>query len=507
MHCASDAISGSQCPSRGTSNEWFAICPCEPDSPLHHNRPIEGPSFFLVPTNNIDDWRKTFIAFVDLNGLGVEFVVLHGTNVSMRSELRDLIRTTTEVPKPSRTKPMEPGVHYGVPKSGSSAVWLLSTWQTWDRFYKKTYLKKRTYSFTASKKRKTVEEEYGDLHAALWVIDEAHNTKNEGKGPWKTPALMKRQLPDYRGYTLALSGTMISADPTDLLAAIHVIGSDSWTQSSHPLHDMRLEGLKQMKRAIVRYRDAPSDASKEELKKSADEAVKTFRLRLPDMLIRRHDGSRWGRSGDRLLKLSALHVKAVGLSFPAQHVAAYESMIKEWRAQNLALLEKAQMTWDANQHDGRYLSEHPKRPDALRADSVLKQSRMLRLCANLPYLAVLVPAVASQEHHWTNENAQLAFEDKATGRMRRGSLLDQHYCALVDDSPKVLGIARILMSHQHRRSAALIMSSFPEFLLVLERVSHYPRSCVAKAIARVSTFLCSEQLEISLMMFVMANIF
>ena len=97
----------------------------------------------------------------------------------MNYDLKDLIRTPTGLPKLSRTKPMKPGVHYGVLKSGSFVVCLLSTWQTWDRFYKKTYLKKRTYSFTASKKRKTVEEEYGDSHAALWVIDEPLNSNKK----------------------------------------------------------------------------------------------------------------------------------------------------------------------------------------------------------------------------------------------------------------------------------------------------------------------------------------
>ena len=133
MHCA---ISGSQCPTRGTPNAWFANCLCEPNSPLHKNRPIEGPSFFIFPNNNLDDWNKNFKAFVDLDGLGIDFVFLHGPNISVDHRIKNLIRTTT-VQMPTRTKPMEAGVHDGVPKNGSSNVWLLSNWQTWDKFKKK----------------------------------------------------------------------------------------------------------------------------------------------------------------------------------------------------------------------------------------------------------------------------------------------------------------------------------------------------------------------------------
>ena len=318
---------------------------------------------------------------------------------------------------------------------------------------------------------------------------------------------MKYQQPDLREYTLALSRTMISADPTDLLATIHVIGSDSWTQSAHPLHHMRLDGLKLMKKAIVKYRDAQSEDNKKQIedKKLADEAVITFRLQVSRILIRRHDDSRWG--GDRLLQLSALHVKRAVFVFPAKYVSAYHSINQEWSARNLETLKNKQAAWDTNQHDSKYLSTHPTRPETLGVDSVLNQSRMLRLCAKLLYLAVLVPTVDPETHRCTNDNAHQAFKDRVTGRIRTGSLLDQHYHDLSSDCPKILGIARILTSCEHRGEAVLIMSSFPEFLLVLERVSYDPRPCFAKTMTNVPAVLCSAHLEISLMMFVIADIF
>lgn len=87
---------------------------------------------------------------------------------------------------------------------------------------------------------------------------------------------MKAQLQNLRFYSLALSGTTISADPADIFTAVSVISSESWKQPDHPLHDLRIEGLKQTRRAIVRYRENPSAATKD----PADQAVKMFRVKV-----------------------------------------------------------------------------------------------------------------------------------------------------------------------------------------------------------------------------------
>ena len=51
-----------------------------------------------------------------------------------------------------------------------------------------------------------------------------------------------------RIFALALSGTIISADPTDIMAATSAMSSDSWKQKDHPLHDLRPEGLKKKRK-------------------------------------------------------------------------------------------------------------------------------------------------------------------------------------------------------------------------------------------------------------------
>ena len=423
----------------------------------------------------------------------------HGKH-SMSAELRQRLRTTG-VSLPTKGKPLEAGLHYGLPQKDSSSIWILTTWQTWHIFSKSHYQKTREYTRTVKREKKTTLEPYTELHAAFWVVDESHFVKNINKGPWKFSETMKAQQPDCRPWTLAMSGTMISAFPTDIIGSVSVMSSDSWKKPDHPLHHLRPDGLIAAQKAMTKHVNNPTKDTKNE----ADQAVNIFRLQVANMLMRRHDGSRW--EGERLISLPALHSCRAFCPFPAQYRVAYDNMTKTWSAANIELLKEKQATWDQNKHDDKYLKDHPDRPESLRAESVFNLSRLLRLCANLPYLTILVPTIDKEIQRWTNEAVLRKCEDKATGRIKQGCILDQYYAKLVQHCPKLAAIAKILTSPKHLGAAVLIMSSFPEFLLVLERVSHYPLSAVASITMQLHTALRSKRLGLILMKPALTNSF
>ena len=45
QHCLPNAPVGTTCP----NDHWFAHCPCQPKTTLHHNRPWNGPTAFVSP--------------------------------------------------------------------------------------------------------------------------------------------------------------------------------------------------------------------------------------------------------------------------------------------------------------------------------------------------------------------------------------------------------------------------------------------------------------------------
>lgn len=98
-------------------------------------------------------------------------------------------------------------------------------------------------------------------------------------------------------------------------------------------------------------------------------------------------------------------------------------------------------------------------------------------------------------------------QDREFGRIKQGFILDIHYPRLVKDCSKIECIARVLAFQKHRGAAALVMFSFPEFLLVLERVSSYPLLGIASLMVEVQPALCSEHLEILLMMPILTDFF
>lgn len=277
----------------------------------------------MVPFNNLQDWNRHITTFCDLKVLGIEYVFHHGFNNTSRHTMTHKIREqlrTTSVPLSKKGKPLEPGVHHGVPKKGSSSIWILSTWQTWRKYIEKNYQITREYVRTVQKK-KSLMQTYAELHAGFWVVDESHFVKNIGKGSWKFPELMKTQQPDLRSWVLAMFGTMISSDSTDIQVSVSAMSFDSLNKSDHPLHELRPEGLNQAKRAMMKHINAPGVNTKKE----ADQAVQTFRHLVVNILIRRHDGSRW--EGERLIDLPALYSRRVAFVFPVKYIAVYGDMV------------------------------------------------------------------------------------------------------------------------------------------------------------------------------------
>ena len=67
-HCKRNVNHDEKCRAKGT---WFAQCLCEPASPFHHHQPKNGPTFFVVPNNNVANWWDTLNDIVDAKALGI----------------------------------------------------------------------------------------------------------------------------------------------------------------------------------------------------------------------------------------------------------------------------------------------------------------------------------------------------------------------------------------------------------------------------------------------------
>ena len=76
-HCSPDAQAGDTCPTAGGDSKWFARCPCEPGSPFHSSRPIDGPTFFVVPNNTVNQWWQKLLEIVDFDQLGISLESAH----------------------------------------------------------------------------------------------------------------------------------------------------------------------------------------------------------------------------------------------------------------------------------------------------------------------------------------------------------------------------------------------------------------------------------------------
>ena len=448
---------------------------------------------FIVPASNLDTWDWHVRRFVDLQKLRIRYALHHGKH-TIPNGMRDDLRTTVVSLPSTKAKQMESGVHFGRPQPNSCFIWVLTTYQTWNTFSKTIYGKTRTYNRTVSKVKTEIPQNYVEFHAALWVVDECHFVKNIGKGPWRLAEIMKSQQPNLRPWTLAMSGTMLTADPTDIIGPVSVISSDTWNTLGHPLHHLRPDGLSAARKLMDKHYRVATEKSK----KDVDDALSLFRHGVANILMRRHDGSRW--NGKRLIDLPLLHSKVVSCPFPEEYSVQYDGMMKTWSTQNLKLLKAKQAKWDLNQHDPQFLKEYPERPTHLRAEKVFHLARLLRVCANLPYLTVLAPTIDNKTMRWTNEDVIRICENTTTGRMKDGCSLDKYFAQIVENCPKLRLIVKILAHPRHKGAAVLIMSSFPEFLLVVERVSHHLLPVVASIPVQVHTALRSKHLVLILTM-------
>ena len=89
-------------------------------------------------------------------------------------------------------------------------------------------------------------------------------------------------------------------------------------------------------------------------------AVLAFAKCLPDILIRRHENSRW--FGDRLIELEALHRRKAKADFRVAFTDNYKSIIDKWKDENMKKLQEAQANWDKNPHSQKVQINNDDKP-------------------------------------------------------------------------------------------------------------------------------------------------
>lgn len=203
-----------------------------------------------------------------------------------------------------------------------------------------------------------------------------------------------------------------------------------------------------------------------EPRRAGEEAVETFASLVPNILIRRHEDSRW--FGDHLIELEPLYQKKVTVHFPTEYRTAYDSMIRDWKSKQMNVLEAKQAAWESKKNEKGFLDKYPEPPTALDENSVSSQARLLRVCSDIPYLAVVALGSGMRE---TNESVLTDCMDIATGRMKVGCLLDDSYKNPIRTCPRLSAIEQILALNDHNQSSTLILSSFSKMTLIVGRVS------------------------------------
>ena len=268
-----------------------------------------------------------------------------------------------------------------------------------------------------------------------------------------------------------MSATLINSDLLDILGATEIIGSAKWNLPDHPFNALSAASLKKMKKEIDKGQtETDTERPVPSILQTASSAIQRFAANLPKILVRRHENSRW--FGNRLLELPTLSQHVINVHFPNGFLPFYETMVDDWKAKNLDSLQEAQQAWDKNRHSNAYLRQHPERPGSLDSKDVFSKARMLRVCSNIPYLIKLLspsnPSSTGSKFKWTNVGVRSECEG-TKGLLKRGCFLDLYYDSIFSNSPKVKAIGQILKRHKH--SPAVIMTSFPEFILIIKRVS------------------------------------
>lgn len=466
-HCKQDASPDSTCP----TNDWFCECPCQPRSECNRIRPVDGPTLFLVPPSNVNTWFNELRAAIDFKALGIDLVVVHSVNADLEYTMTNVkankLRTVRDETDPmaslSKSKPCERPEQYGLPSKESVNMFLLTTWQSWHEVFK-TLEEKHQYSFKVKGRKTTEIQSISRFQCGLAIVDESHTVKNIGKGMWRILKEMRTDRPDFHFWLMVMSGTMINSDPLDILAPMDILGDPSWSNPDHPYHHFRREGLQLMARTINKCIEAED---KPEAKVELSQTIDRFAEILPRFLIRRHEASFW--FGHSLIKLSALRSFRYETAFPVVYESAFAAITTNWQKVVSNKLKEQQDNWDKNQHHAWFLRKNPQRPITVSSNAAFTSARLLRLCSCLPYLAV---SSHTHDQRYTNSAIEASCMDKMNGRMMTNCVLDLDYAILKDTSPKLDNIARILK--KHKGANALIMSSFTEMTLVVERVSLSP---------------------------------
>jgi len=228
-HCPQGALSDSVCPLSKTDRKWFARCPCEPGCELHHNRPINGPSVFIVPASNIDEWFAAINKYVDLKALGIKVLPLHkslpsnGVNLwNVKNQLQTLVNPNLK--RPTGRNPLLEA-HYGRPSEEITFIWIVSTWETYHMRIPKEFTSIHVEKWMERKTAMKKEIVMSTMHVGFACVDESHNVKNMRVGPWKDLGQMKDERPSQRFWLVPMSGTLISADPSDIIGALDIASS------------------------------------------------------------------------------------------------------------------------------------------------------------------------------------------------------------------------------------------------------------------------------------------
>ncbi|KAL8798354.1 MAG: hypothetical protein Q9182_006733 [Xanthomendoza sp. 2 TL-2023] len=457
-HCARDAPLGSKC----SAQKHRLQCPCEPDSPFHQLRPSPGCTIFFVQNGKVNDWISELNRIIDWAAMKVKLEIRHD-NHGLDGQTIKKLRTKVDSADPNAVlRPTSANNHeavYGVPSEESTFIWLLTTWQTWTKADLHLFTDTHRYRRQEGKIRFNEEQKIGRFHCGLAVIDEVHNTKGVGKGPFAPLQAMRTQRPSQRFWFVAMSGTIVAETPDDIAASLSIIGHEDWAADNHPLHPFSVQGLHDLTRSLNAWIDDPTNEKK---RSKSRESIDAFAVLLPRFLIRRTEDSTW--MGQLLVNLPPRYDRVETVPFPAEFEVALQDVAKQWAEGQLAKLKRMQATWDEKSANKTWLARNPTRPDKLGRNMAFDAARMLRCCSILPYMAVLCKNHPEQE--WTNNGVASTCIEPATGRMRQGSILDEAYLEL-RKSPRIVHAASCIKAHQC--PPTLVSSSFTEVILVFER--------------------------------------
>lgn len=106
-----------------------------------------------------------------------------------------------------------------------------------------------------------------------------------------------------------------------------------------------------------------------------------------------------------MIEFKPLHRFRVTAPFPSRYSDSYGSIIAIWKCSNLQKLKQAQDIWDRNIHSNTYRPKHPTRPTALDSRLVFNASRLLRVCANIPYLTIVSSTVSRRDKRAQRDSA------------------------------------------------------------------------------------------------------